>query len=342
MNEINDIAQLSIGNIQDLGQIAAISLPFVELPERCILPDIPYPGSLSAATDDKADPLVSKRTVDMAIASMRRSADVTWILDCQGAALSQRAMMALDRSLRLGLKLIIFREKRINIQFSPQVSNANLILAHYETYRKNYIKTAIWRCFTPNNKGLPVKLAKLQSTPLYANGYIDLSRLPNCPKEFCWVVAEWKSFFRDQFVAALTERDPMTVILFVNFNSGPFALAAANAIGTPFVFEIDRFGPQFALFEDGRALIQRNISGAVLLVSDFILGGSEVKIALGYSKGLGLDVVGVSSVLSFYPPQDYEFHRFGCHCDSMITVNGDVIFQPFKIGVSDEEVFTHN
>jgi hypothetical protein len=148
------------------------------------------------------------------------------------------------------------------------------------------------------------KPQRLSSTPLIATGAFDARLITSNAADFIQIVLAMADRFHD-----ILEREGLTNprILSVSVRASPFA-AAISALAYPRVeLElVDHLGPRHFIVEE--ELIPKSRSSVdYIYIADFVLGGTEVKIAQSYAQQRGASLRHAIAIGSLLPPSDYRF-----------------------------------
>lgn len=122
---------------------------------------------------------------------------------------------------------------------------------------------------------------RLTSTPLIANGVFNARGLISDKKTFMWISLLLAEKIRKRIMETYPEN---IFILAISLRGSPLAAAIWNILRQhdPYIEIIDHIGPVHELLEDAYdplGIIGKNY----FLIGDFILGGTELKIANAYA-----------------------------------------------------------
>ncbi len=148
------------------------------------------------------------------------------------------------------------------------------------------------------------KPERLESTPLIASGVLNARSLISDPRKFIWI----SLLLADAFQAVVNEAKPRTVrILAVSLRGGPFAAAVRVLSDTlsPTLEIVDHIGPRHEVLEDQRFVCDFT-GGEYVLVGDFVIGGTEIKIARAYALAKGAKLNCAVAIGSFLDPSAYS------------------------------------
>lgn len=144
-------------------------------------------------------------------------------------------------------------------------------------------------CFRPNDGG---KMTRLTSTPFLSNGIFNARQLITDRDAFVWITLRLSDQIR-QWVVANPNSDLR--LLAVSLRASPFA-AAVNIFSRDLRVEIvDHLGPKYQVLEEYR-IGERLTHTNYLYVADFIIGGTELKIAENYARIRGSRIVACFSI----------------------------------------------
>lgn len=145
---------------------------------------------------------------------------------------------------------------------------------------------------------------RLESTPLIASGVLNARSLISDPKKFIWI----SLLLADAFQAVVNEAKPRTIrILAVSLRGSPFAAAVRVLSDTlsPTLEIVDHIGPRHEVLEDHRFVCDFT-GGEYVLVGDFVIGGTEIKIARAYALAKGATLNNAIAIGSFLEPSAYS------------------------------------
>jgi hypothetical protein len=148
---------------------------------------------------------------------------------------------------------------------------------------------------------------RLASTPFLANGVCDLGKILSDPSRFLWVsllMAErFEKFVRGVPAPAATKVSGELRLLAVSLRASPMAVAVA-LLSEQKVDIIDHMGPIQRILEEDR------IAGAArrrsyVFIADFLVGGTELKIAKTFAYLRGSEVCHALAFGSYLASEDY-------------------------------------
>lgn len=145
---------------------------------------------------------------------------------------------------------------------------------------------------------------RLDSTPLWATGVLNARSLISDPKSFVWV----SILLTDLFQKVIEEARPITNrLLAVSLRGSPFA-AAIRVLAhgfSPTLEIIDHIGPKHEVLEG--YIGKNNMEGGeYILIGDFVIGGTEIKIARAYAMARGACLKNAISIGSYLAGNDYD------------------------------------
>lgn len=168
-----------------------------------------------------------------------------------------------------------------------------------EETEKKYIDQAVSKCF----KKFKEK-ERLYSTPILASGVFDARYLISGPKSFLWIsliMAEKLG----EYLQTTKPTPPLmqNKLLAVSLRGSPFAASIGFLINKDFDV-IDHFGPRHKIFDfDVLENMQQGIR--YIYVGDFIVGGTELKIAKTYAQSRGSVLEHAIVIGSLLEPKSY-------------------------------------
>jgi hypothetical protein len=145
------------------------------------------------------------------------------------------------------------------------------------------------------------KMQRLQSTPLYASGVFNARRIVSRRSDFMWIcliMSERLANIMDEF------KPKASRLLAVSLRSSPFA-GALGILGSIDIEIVDHMGPDLKILEEYTlGTNQEDIN--YIYIGDWIIGGTEVKIAETYAVARHCTVEHVLVIGSLFAPEDYE------------------------------------
>lgn len=163
-----------------------------------------------------------------------------------------------------------------------------------------FVSDAVAGCYKPNKDNM---LERLESTPLLATGVLNARALIADPVKFVWI----SLLLTDLFQQVIEEATPKTNrILAVSLRGSPFA-AAIRILAhrfSPSLEIIDHIGPKHELLEEHVGKNEMH-GGEYVLVSDFVIGGTEIKIARAYAMAHGATLKNAITIGSYLRGSEY-------------------------------------
>lgn len=182
--------------------------------------------------------------------------------------------------------------------FKPLMEILNNLLERTHQAERDFIAEAVGKCYEP------CETKRLSSTPLIAKGEFNARALISDPKVFSWT----SLLLTDLFIETLKQAKPRTNrLLAVSLRGSPFA-AAIRILSenfSPSLEIIDHIGPRHELLESH--IGPNNMDGGeYVLVSDFVIGGTEIKIARTYAMAHGACLENAIAIGSYLPGDQYD------------------------------------
>jgi hypothetical protein len=185
----------------------------------------------------------------------------------------------------------------------------DLLPGRLAALRKTFLTGAVKACYRHSGSGLQ----RMESSPLLATGIFDAREIISRPTQLAWVGAFLARLAEDTYEewrnrslgSGQTNRAPQ--ILAVSLRGSPFAGAVAAL--TDFhrgLHIVDHVGPKHGILE-AYSIPEPRPSLEFLYVGDFILGGTELKVARSYANGLGSRLVGAVALGMLLPSAEYHF-----------------------------------
>lgn len=140
---------------------------------------------------------------------------------------------------------------------------------------KRYVKAT----YTPN--GIEeIKFVPLRSTPILATGKFDASKIIAQPDQFSWICIR----LTDEVEKLISQNNLLNVnILSVSLRASPFASAISLMLRLP-MKTIDHLGPIQKVWDMRPFSKFEKIENNNIFIADFIVGGTELKLAHLFSK----------------------------------------------------------
>ncbi len=154
-----------------------------------------------------------------------------------------------------------------------------------------------------------VDLRQLQSTPILASGVFDARRIISRPPAFARVASALARKIE-------SDADPNGAdgpfekprLLAVSLRGAPLAAAVADLTNWRDVEVVDHLGPRYQLLEE-HSFRQSYGYASYAYVGDFVIGGTELRIAQSYARSKGAElrhayVIGAALPVEAYKPID--------------------------------------
>lgn len=145
---------------------------------------------------------------------------------------------------------------------------------------------------------------RLDSTPLVASGVLNARSLISDPIKFTWI----SLLLTELFERVVDESRPRNNrILAVSLRGSPFA-AAVRLLAhsySPSLEVIDHIGPKHDLLEASIGQLDM-YGGEYVLIGDFVIGGTELKIARTYAMSQGAVINNAIAIGSFLSGDMYD------------------------------------
>lgn len=142
-------------------------------------------------------------------------------------------------------------------------------------------KRVVKESFAPFAGGLE----RLSSTPILASGVFNARRIITNPQSFIWI-SLLLSERLEQILKRQIEQTPAPVrLLAVSLRASPFA-AALGALKALPIEIVDHLGPKHKILEE-YTLRTRDARVSYIFVGDFVIGGSELRVAQAYAQATG-------------------------------------------------------
>ena len=158
------------------------------------------------------------------------------------------------------------------------------------------VKGFLSKCFT--NEG---KFFRLKSTPILTNGVFNARKIISKPHMFmqtCLLLNEKASY-------VINNSKPFKFrIISVSLRASAFA-GVIGQLNKIFVEIVDHMGPKYKLLENSKLSFDEQ-DFEYLFIGDFLIGGTEMKIANTYAHFKGSIIKDAIFLASLLDPKDYE------------------------------------
>lgn len=158
------------------------------------------------------------------------------------------------------------------------------------------IKGFLSKCFTNDDK-----FSRLKSTPILTNGVFNARKIiskPNIFMQTCLLLNEKASF-------VINNSKPLKFrIISVSLRASAFA-GVIGQLNKIFVEIVDHMGPKYKLLENSKLSFDEQ-DFEYLFIGDFLIGGTEMKIANTYAHFKGSIIKDAIFLASLFDPKDYE------------------------------------
>lgn len=194
-----------------------------------------------------------------------------------------------------GEPFLCFQPKGSSINFPLESVTPILVLEN-----QKYADSLVADTFGVNADS---EFVPLSSTPILSNGVFNARRIISDSVKFSAMVCMLEELLLEGFSF---DDDDSLCLLSGSLRGGPFASALAFARARLKPFEVlDHLGPSFDLLEEhevGKVTVGRRY----VYVGDFIVGGTELKLASNWATGRGSSVVGALFLGSLWSAKNYE------------------------------------
>jgi hypothetical protein len=181
-------------------------------------------------------------------------------------------------------------EKNIfKVNCKESIVALNEINSEIEKVEKRFIHDTIKSCYKADKSGQ----VRLLSTVVKAKGEFDAGKIISEPHLFIWICLFLAETLDNYIKKEIEEKErnpnaPEIKLLAVSLRGSPFAAAISLLINKSYD-TIDHLGPRHKLF-DVELLDNFKKGVRYIYVGDFIVGGTEVKIAKAYAELLGCEM----------------------------------------------------
>jgi hypothetical protein len=166
---------------------------------------------------------------------------------------------------------------------------------------EKFVIDHIKKCFRPHTPPF-----RLDSTPLIANGTFDAGRIIQAPPLFARTITYLSTKFLTWADLAKLPIVYDLKLIAVSMRASPFALAlqSLTEVGSS-VEVVEHFGPLARFLNP----VDNNLAGrarAYVYIGDFLVGGTELKLAEFYCRSNGANLCAACVLGSALPPSDYK------------------------------------
>lgn len=181
-----------------------------------------------------------------------------------------------------------------------------------EIYLKKKNDEIVRSCFKYYEETNHKKLNQLPSTSILATGEFDAGKIISNPEKFFWLTLNLSDLIDDYAKEIIQNSDPKIAcrLLSVSLRGSPFAAAVSLLSKDPLIkFDtVDHLGPTHKLFDleffDKLKLVNKE-KFRYIFFGDFIIGGTEIKIAQTYSQIYGYDLMHAVLIASYFDADRY-------------------------------------
>jgi len=202
-----------------------------------------------------------------------------------------------------------------SILYLSDVCSGEFIIdpAGIEAAEETYLRSKVKSCFVDfsaydKSSRIEVKkgMGRLRSTKIWASGYFDATSLLGNAEIFPWITSKLTDqieFIFSQIVEGERDFDPVIRMLACTRNGAVLAAASRRLlpdVDTVFLDVVERFAPAHAPIEyyDGSSGVRQSFHNAqqpferYIYVGDFVIGGTELKLARLHGLYRGIPVEG--------------------------------------------------
>jgi hypothetical protein len=197
---------------------------------------------------------------------------------------------------------IVF-EKDLEQDFLSQAENYRDIV---NNLLFTFTKNVVGECFTFHDE-TSKKLERMFSTPILTNGFFDARRLIANRRSFIWLCVQMADNIRHYNDLILNSSQSSRILgnrlLSVTLRGAPFASAISALLSCPLDI-IDHLGPRHRILETTH-LAGRNHRGNYIMIGDFIVAGTELKVARTYAQLRGGQLIAAQFIASALETEVY-------------------------------------
>lgn len=145
---------------------------------------------------------------------------------------------------------------------------------------------------------------RLTSTPILATGVFNARRLISNPQSFIWICLLLSERLEGLLQKQLLDPPDAVRLLAVSLRGSPFA-AALGALNSLPIEIVDHLGPKHRILEE-YTLRRRDSRLTYIYVGDFVIGGSELRVAEAYANATGCSLKHALVIGTLLPPTAYS------------------------------------
>lgn len=167
-------------------------------------------------------------------------------------------------------------------------------------------KSIVESCFDYYNPNNHTQLEQLPSTAIFSTGEFDAAKIISNPGNFLWLTLSFSDLVED-FSSALYETyhdNTINRLISVSLRGSPFAAAISLLSNPEIKFDtVDHLGPKHKLFDlDFFEKLKTTVKEKIryIYIGDFIIGGTEIKIAQTYAQIYGFELKHAVVLGSFF------------------------------------------
>jgi hypothetical protein len=181
-----------------------------------------------------------------------------------------------------------------------------------EEFLEKKYREIVKSCFSYYKETDHNHLEQLPSTAIYATGEFDAGKIISNPENFHWLTLGLSDIV-ESFVKKINEEyhdEIVCRLISVSLRASPFAAAISLLSNPEIKFDtVDHLGPKHKLFDiEFFDKLKSNIKEKIRYIyfGDFIIGGTELKIAQTYSQIYGYDLKHAVLIGSYFEEERYS------------------------------------
>lgn len=168
---------------------------------------------------------------------------------------------------------------------------ASRLIEQVAIIERNYVRECVAGCY----RKFPRGMERMASTPLLASGVFDARLLISESNKFVWTAMLMADKLEEYLDGVLQTPTPGTTaqplkqfrLLAVSLRGSPFAAAVGLLTSRHRSVEIvDHMGPKYKILEEP-SLRATLVEDDYIYVGDFVIGGTELRIAQAYARSKG-------------------------------------------------------
>ncbi|HVG33128.1 MAG TPA: hypothetical protein VM911_08610 [Pyrinomonadaceae bacterium] len=192
-------------------------------------------------------------------------------------------------------------------------ATAARIIEQFPELEQKNVKNFVRDCFRPYPDG---EMHRMASTPLLASGIFDARPLISDPERFVWVSMLMADRLEKYLDAGLgnageaqgsgtTDKPKNFRLLAVSLRGSPLTAAVGLLTGRQDIEIVDHMGPKYKILEEHSLRLSAG-SEDYIYVGDFVVGGTELRVAQAYARSKGATLRHAVVIGCRLDPDEYQ------------------------------------